>query len=185
MRKTVVFLTILLVSVLISACSAKSKAAEELIDYYNEEWVPLQEEKEVQTDGMDMEHILHQLSEGTDKETEELLREELVVLLEDTYIPMMDDVIEGYQSIELEHEDIQELNEMVIETEKVRKKLLEKMILVYKDEISEEELAPEQEELRITEQEDTDYLEELMDDFDVEYDEESTSIDGFYLLKKE
>ncbi len=182
-------ITTIAILVGLSLCAKHEEIADELIDYYNNEWIPIQVKKNKVM--LNSEHkvvmIYKEFEESDEKFDEETkgirITEKLVTLVNEQSIPAIDQVIDKFESVELEHKKVEKLNDMKVETEMFGRSVLDKLIDHYQGNISESEFKEEQYELNKKYDEVNEYLEKLMDKYNLEYDYEKGSIDGYYELK--
>jgi len=73
---------------------------------------------------------------------------------------------------------------MQIKAEKNGKELLESIIDYYNGDLSDSEHRQKENEAKRKYEELIDYLEELMDTYNLEYDKEKGKVDGYYELKR-
>ncbi len=162
---------------LLAACSNQDKAASEFIEYYNEEWIPMNAMKKEK-----MREAQDKLSEIESNQGEDL-GEKAVALYKTETIPSFDEVLEQLESVELEHSEVKKVNKLQIEAEEFARTHLEKGIDYFKGTISDTEYRAHENELK--EKYDTvlDYQDELIEKYDLEYEKKKGKVDGFYELK--
>src|SRR5699024_1349647 len=109
--------------------------------------------------------------------------EETIALYKDEIIPIADDVLEQFKSVQLEHKEVIQMNDLQIEAEQFPKNLLENSIDLFEGTISEAELQQDEEKLKEKYDDVLDYRDELMEEYGLEFDEEKDEIEGYYELK--
>lgn len=185
--KKLVFISIL-ISILFffSACASKSKTATELVQYYNEEWIPILLMKREKMD--DVQRIImeieHELEENSDDEIVSLYKEEIIDLIKLEFIPVADDVVDRFKNIQLEHKEIIKLNELQIEAEEFARTVMDSGIDYYKGDITEEAYKKKENELEKRYVEVSDYIDRLMEKYSVEFDADQDSVNGFHELRR-
>lgn len=90
MKKVTTLLLFIAISMLLVACSDKEKAAEDIITYYNEAWIPINNFKKDETDRVFPEY--NKLDAKEDKtEAKTFVKEEIIPIVEET-IAMLEEV---------------------------------------------------------------------------------------------
>lgn len=179
MKKIIIQMLTISALFLLVACGNKDEAADELIKYYNEEWIPIQAMKKTKTNNAQDNFLENYSKQGEDDEK----NKEVIALYKDEIIPIADEVLEQLKFIELEHRKVKKMNDLQIKAEEFAKTHLENAIDLYKGNISEEQYKKNDAQLK--EKYDTvlEYRDELMEKYDLEYDKEKGEVDGFYELK--
>lgn len=182
----VVLITVISILVGLSACASKEEITDELIDYYNKDWIPIHVMKLRNTaDGeRRFREFLLELDGKDVQEMEQNELDQINRIFEEDIIPTMDRVVNRYKSVQVEHRKIKKLNEMQIEAEEFARTLMKNGINYFKGEITESEYREDVNELKRKYDEVNDYLENLMDKYNVEYDYEKDSINGYYEIKR-
>lgn len=162
----------------LSSCASDEEIADELIDYYNNEWIPIHamKRKELGTSKEDFRKIMMELEEGYEKEA--------IELHENDIIPIVDKVLDRFESIELKHRKVKKLNKMQIKAEEHGRDLMKSGIDYFKGDLSKSEYIQKDNELKRKYDEVNDYLEKLMENYNLEYDKTKNSIEGYYELKR-
>src|SRR5699024_584282 len=92
----------------LNACASDDEIADELIDYHNNEWIPIHVMKERDA-SYAMKELMNVLNEfGEDYE------EEAIALDETDIIPLADKVIDRYESIQIKSRKVKKPNKMQI-----------------------------------------------------------------------
>lgn len=174
------------VLIFFTACGNKEEIVDELIYYYNEEWISIQamKNKEMRNARYRLLNFQEETEEYEEGEESLLFKEEIIELLIEDALPVSNQVVDRFESTQLKHKEVKRLNNMKVEAEKFAKAALEKLIDYYNGEISEYEVKEEQYELNKKYDEVNDYLEKLMEKYNLEYNSDKGSVDGFYELKR-
>src|SRR5699024_4644637 len=136
MKKIIPHILVLSALIFLGACGNEEGAADELIEYYNEKWIPILAMKsEKMSEAQDTFLEIHR---GPGEEEEK--NEETIALYKDEIIPIADDVLEQFKSVQLEHKEVIQMNDLQIEAEQFSKNLLENSIDLFEGTISEAEL---------------------------------------------
>src|SRR5690625_4156348 len=123
----------------LSSCGQKEEVADELIHYYNEDR-PMIEAKRVETMDDSQSHLIH--LENTDG------KEASKEYLEKTMLPELASIIEKENAIHLNHEEVQELHQLLIDADEFAYDTLQdKGIAYYQGDIEREELIEANEDL--------------------------------------
>jgi|SRR5699024_5377833 len=178
MKKTIIFVILVSSFVFLTACASDDEIADELIDYYNNEWIPIHAMKrsELGTAKEDFRKIMMESGEDHEKEA--------IELHENDIIPVIDKVVDQFESIELRHRKIKKLNKMQIKAEKHGRDLMQNGIDYFKGDASKSKYIQKDNELKRKYDEVNEYLEKLMDIYNLEYDRKKDSIEGYYELKR-
>jgi len=175
MKKYLIFTFIMFSLFILASCGNKDEEAEELIQYNNDKWVPINEVKKEK---------LNEPENKLTKVEDEGKDEEASTVIEDEIIPILDDIQNEFKAVELKHKKIKKLNELEIEAEEFLIKTMEEVVIHYKGgNVSEEDLNKNNNELEEKFQEVIDYRYELMDKYDLEYVEDDESLGNFRNLK--
>lgn len=138
MRKTLLFLTLLLVSALFISCSDKEQVADEIIKYYNEEWIPINNFIKDETGKLTNEFI--NLDSKKDKtEASELLKTEI--------IPLNEEVVAKLESVEPKNKEIKKINDLQLKAENFALEGFHNILKYYEGEMTESELAKDKKKL--------------------------------------
>lgn len=186
MKKLVSLSILISIIWFISACASESETATKLVHYYNEEWMPIllmKKDKMDDVQRMIME-IEHELEENSDDETVSIYKEEIIDLIKLEFIPVADDVVDRFKNIKLEHKEIIKLNELQIEAEEFARTVMDDGIDYYKGDITEEAYKKKENELEKRYVEVSDYIDDLMEKYSVEFDEDKDSVNGFHELRR-
>lgn len=175
-----IFITLFMIFMLMAfaACASKEEIADELIKYYNEQWIPIQVMKQNEMSDFQDKLIEMHVEQGDEVE------EEVITLLNVEAIPAADKVLAKLDAVQLEHRKIKKLHNNKIEAEELGRDLFNILIAHYRGEISKDELREKENESRNKYDEVNDYLEKLMEKYNLEYDYEKGSIEGYYEIKR-
>ena len=132
MRKTLFFLMLILVSALLMSCADKEQEADEIITYYNEEWIPINNFKEDNIGEFTTEFI--RLDAQEDKS-------EAIQLLESEIIPLVEEVITKLENVEPKNKKIKKMNNLQIETEQLALENFKDIIKYYDGDMTESKIA--------------------------------------------
>ena len=161
---------------LFTPCGNKDEEAEELIQYNNENWVPvnkMRKEKmnEPQTKLSKLE------DEGKDKEA--------IAVIENEIIPILDDIQNEFKDVELQHKKVKKLNDLETEAEEFLKDSMKEVVIHYNDgDISEEDIRQNNIEIEEKFLKVTDYRYELIDEYKLEYVANDESLGNLRNLKR-
>ncbi|MEN1968767.1 hypothetical protein WMZ97_11930 [Lentibacillus sp. N15] len=162
---------------LLAACSNDEETADELIEYYNEEWIPIHAMKSAKMD--DAQERLLKIQE----EQEENYRGEAIALYKDEIIPSFNEVLERLKSVELEHKEVKKMNDLQMKAEEFGKTHLKMGIDYFNDDISDTQYMTHEDELKEKYDDVLEYRDKLIEKYDLKYDKEKDKVDGFYELK--
>jgi len=132
MRKTLFFLMLILVSALLMSCADKEQEADEIITYYNEEWIPINNFKEDNIGEFTTEFIHLDAQEDKSEATQ---------LLETEIIPLVEEVITNLENVEPKNKKIKKMNNLQIETEQLALENFKDIIKYYDGDMTESEIA--------------------------------------------
>ncbi len=124
---------------LLTSCGNKEEIAEELIDYYNNNWIPIHNMK-VRNTSIGEEKLTSILVELDEKDVEEISETdlaEIITVYEEDIIPVADRVVNRFDSVHLEYKKVKKLNDLQIEAEDFGRTMLKNGIGYYKGEVSE------------------------------------------------
>src|SRR5690625_103508 len=122
MKRTFYIIVGTALMLLFSGCFNQDKIADELIKYHNNEWKILQEMKEDKVKADTSEYILLAM-EGNNKEVGKLLKEKI--------LPSHNEVVEYLEGTKLKNKEIEELNQLQIDAEEFRYKVLQEQADVF------------------------------------------------------
>ncbi|WP_066194135.1 MULTISPECIES: hypothetical protein [Gracilibacillus] len=161
---------------LLASCSDKEEIAEELIQYNNEVWVPINKMKETELN--DLESMQQEL-ESAGK------IEEAALLVENEIVPVMDEVLDQLESADTANKEVDEWNDMQIEAEELAKDYMEESVDYYEsDEWSVVDHFFNTEELKAKYIDVADYRDELIDTYELEYVKGHEGLGNFRDLKR-
>ena len=150
---------------LLTGCFNNEQITEELIEYHNNDWRKLQEIKKENSGHIFTEYYTLALEEN-DRGIEKLLREEI--------LPIQTEVVEYLEEVHLESKEVEELNQLQLESGKFRYEVLKEQADILHDgntkEIDEmyERFTYYRKELEEKYAEVEDEREKLMEKYDVE-----------------
>src|SRR5699024_2018880 len=177
MKKSIAQMLAISALFLLAACGNNEEAADELIDYYNEEWIPIHAMKSTEMHDAQTKLLKIMEEQGEDYE------EEAIALIKDEILPVADEVLDRLESIELEQREVKKVNDLQIEAEEFARNFLEKGIDYYKGDITDTEYLNDESKLKEKYDAALDYQDELIEKYDLKYDKEKGKVDGFYELK--
>lgn len=108
MKKIIIFIVTAFTLVILASCANYDDVQEELLSYYNDEWLPISVFNKSETNEP-LKKIIRILSERGEED------EEVFKIREEEIIPITEGVLKRFKSITLEHEKVKELNELQIE----------------------------------------------------------------------
>src|SRR5699024_6294482 len=108
--------------IVLVSCASDDEIADELIDYYNNEWIPIHGMKtyEIDTARNTVMDLIQELEENDGNES--------IALHEVDVVAIADNIIDRFESIQLKHRKVKKLNNMQIKAEKTGKELANSMI---------------------------------------------------------
>jgi|SRR5699024_393924 len=175
-RKLLILMLTMFSLFVLASCGNKDEEAEELIQYNNDSWVPINEMKKEK-----MKESENKLTRVEDEGKDE----EAGTVIEDEIIPILDDILNEFKAVELEHKKIKKLNDLEIAAEEFLKETMEEVAIYYNGgNVSEEDLNQNNNELEEKFQAVIDYRYELMDEYNLEYVENDESLGNFRNLKR-
>lgn|SRR5699024_477564 len=168
--------------ILLVSCASDDEIADELIDYYNNEWIPIHDAKESKM--KTMKNTFMNLAINLEEGNEADVKKESIEKYETDVIPTVDKVIEQYESIQLNHRQVKKLNKKQIKVEKTERDYLESIIDYVNGDISVSKHREMENQLKEVIHEVNDYLEKLMEKYNLEYDKTKERTGGFYEIKR-
>ena len=167
--KKIVAVSLFTFCLFLGACSSNDQVADELIDYYNNDWQALQEMKkeELGTKRNDLYSFdkFENPEEGLD-------------FLENEVLPEYETIIDYLKTIELENKEVQELNQLQIEAEEFGYQFMkEDGKAYYRNEKEDEEIWENIDKLEDLYDEFAERRNELMEKYDIVF-EEGTNENG-------
>ncbi|GIO23663.1 hypothetical protein [Oceanobacillus sp. J11TS1] len=176
MKKIISIILVIFALFLLVSCSNKDEVADEIIQYYNEEWIPINDMKEKEL--RDLPFHLNELEEHQQYE-------EAIALIKDEMIPVADEVIKRLQAVEPENGKVKKLNDLEIEAEQFAKEGLNAVIIYYEGgDISESDVNQYNEDMQEKYQDFFDYRDKLMDKYNLEQFDEEEKGSKFYKIKR-
>ena len=177
MKKVLMLMLTVFSLFLLVSCSNKEEEAEELIEYNNDKWVPINKMNNEKLD--EPIKLLDTFDdEGKDKEA--------ITILEDEMIPILNETINKFKDVNLQHKKIKKLNDLEIEADELLKDSAKEAIIHYNGgDVSEEDIQQNNIEIEEKALKLTDYRHELIEEYDLEYVEDDESLGNFRELKRE
>lgn len=174
MKQTISMILVVLTLFLLVSCSNKGEVADEIVQYYNEEWVSMNEMKEET-----MNTLVTELYE-LDKEGK---NQEVINLIKNEFYPSIDNILEHLESLELNNKEVKKMNDMQIEAEKYSRDRFKDTIEYYEGaNISDSELKRLSREQNKKYDDVLEYRDKLMDKYNLELIEAEDS--KSYVLKR-
>jgi len=159
MKKIMILMLTVSTLAILTSCGNYKDIQEELLSYYNEEWIAVSEVNKKGT---------HKLLDVISERGEE--DEEAIIVREEEIIPAEKEAMDRLKSLQLEYKQVKKLNELQI-------KIIELEIDsdigsndYIRGDIKNSELQEKWNELRDKRDEFDDYLEKLMKKYDLEYE---------------
>src|SRR5699024_10339585 len=133
MKKFLALICIIPSLIILSSCTNDEEVADELIDYYNNKWIPIHtmKERDIGTGKISLKSILTEPGDNYEQE--------VVDLYETDIIPIADKVIDRFESIQFKGKKVKKLNTMQIKAEKHGRKLLKAGIEHFNGDLSDSE----------------------------------------------
>ncbi|MBT2214705.1 hypothetical protein F3157_09160 [Virgibacillus dakarensis] len=157
---------------IITGCANDEEVARELIDYYNNDWLASQIMKK-ENIGPKQNELLRLEDESNERAS---------MLVEEEIIPSMKKVLDYLHNVELEHAEIKELHQINVEAEEFFYKTLKTLPAYYRGEISDDKVDENSEKLKKKYDAFLERRDELMDKYDIVWDEDSYE-QGYYKMK--
>lgn len=175
MKKVIGSILVVFALALLVSCSNKDEVADEIVHYYNEEWVPINVMK-----ADEMRDVSVELSE-LDKEGK---GDEAISLIKNEVLPVVDEALERLESVDPNNDEVKKMNDMQIEAEQYSRDRFKDTIAYYKGDKSESELNPLVEKQDKKYEDVLDYRDKLMDKYNLEYTEDDDALGNFRNLKR-
>ncbi|MFD1067899.1 hypothetical protein [Oceanobacillus locisalsi] len=177
MKKIIIPIFIVIIALLLVSCEDKDEVADEIVEFYNEEWVPINDMKEKGMADIPLE--LTRLEEEGESD-------EVIGLIKDEIIPLLDRVMERLKSVNPKNEKIEKMIDLQIEAEEFSKNIFGEARTYYEnDNVTDQDIEQYNEELDEKYQEVLDYRDELMEEYNLEQIEKKDRDSNFYKLKRE
>jgi|SRR5690625_394734 len=138
MRKIAFLLILILGSVILVSCGDKEQVADEIIKYYNEEWIPINSFKKDNLGELTDEFI--ELDSKEDKS-------EAIQMLNNEIMPIVEEVINKLENVEPENNNVEKINDLQLEAENFSLESFENTIEYYNDNLTESELEEDKQKL--------------------------------------
>ncbi|GIO23669.1 hypothetical protein [Oceanobacillus sp. J11TS1] len=174
MKRVISSMLVVFALSLLVSCSNKDEVADEIVQYYNEEWVPINAMEEEE-----MRHFFNSMYE-----LEKNKKDEIISLIKNEPLPVVEESLKRLESLEPKNKQIDKLNEMQINIEHHERDGLEAIIDYYEGDKSEDEIEKLREELNEKYDEIIDYRNDLMEKYNLEQDKVEEKIGDFYKLKR-
>ncbi|MEI3615018.1 hypothetical protein [Pseudogracilibacillus sp. SO30301A] len=150
---------------LLGACANDDETANELIDYYNNDWQKLQTMKSEKIGDRAFDWVAFDKEENP---------EEGIEYLENEVLPELDALRDYLYSIEPKTEAVRELHQLQIEAEEFGFQIIEENTMeYYRDEIEDEEIWAKVDELKDKYDAFSERLHKLMGDYDLEFEKDT------------
>lgn len=174
MKKIISLLTVITISILLASCGDKDKAADDIMAYYNETWIPINNMKKDQFDEMNPE--FNKLDSKEDKtEASAYVKEEI--------IPVVEEVIKKLEDVEVNNKQAKKMNKLQLKVEKFALKSFENMIKYYEGDYSEGDLRKDNKKLDSLYIDVIDYQNKVFDKYNLTKSDEE--IGNFTSVEKE
>lgn len=180
MKKIFLFLFTASIAFLLTACANDEEVADELIDYYNTEWIPVQVMK--QENMNEAEDKLIDITTNDDGTSDQ--EEEITALVNEDMVAVMDDILDQFEAIHPEQKAVTKMNNLQIEAEKLAQQHAASTIDNYKGDLSDSKYSIEGDKLKEKYDDVLTYRDELMEKYGLEFDKEKGQGDGFYEIKR-
>lgn len=131
MGKITSLLLLITISVLLVSCGDKEKAAEDIIAYYNEEWIHINNFKKDQFDKVNPEFRKLE-GKGDKKEASAYVKNEI--------IPIIEEVITMLENVEVDNKQAKKMNKLQLKAEKFALKTFDNIRKYYEGDYSERNL---------------------------------------------
>jgi|SRR5699024_3608413 len=175
MKKIMVHILIVFSLFLIASCSDPDEEAEELIEYNNDTWVPINKSK---NEGIS--ELTNELYRLEDEEKEE----EAVTVIEEEIIPILDDTHDKFKAVDLENNKVKKLNDLEVEAEELLLEKTKELATHYKGgDVTEQNISQNNRKVAEKFQEVIDYRYELIKKYNLEYVEDDESLGNLRNLK--
>lgn len=102
MKKIISLMLVVIALSLLVSCSNGDEVADEIVHYYNEEWVPINDMKEKGMRGLPME--MNELAESHKNG-------EVIALIKDEMLPIFNEVLDRLKSVDPKNREIKKLND--------------------------------------------------------------------------
>lgn len=176
MKKMLSLVLVVFVSFILVSCENKDEVADEIVHYYNEKWISINDMKE-----KEMRDPLSDLAK-LEKQNKE---EEAAVVVKDEVIPIADKVLERLDAVDSDNKKVKKMNDMQIEAEEIAREMSKKTAVYYKDgDVSEQDLKQYDEKMKDKYQDFLDYRDKLIDKYNLEQTENEDEDSKFHKLKR-
>lgn len=177
MKKHIILILTIPLLIILTSCGRYSYVQAELIEYYNEEWIPIIVWKENKID-----HPNRKIRDIIFERGNE--SEETLTIREEEIIPVHDKALDRFKAIQLEDKKLQKLNDLQIEIESLDGTHSIKTNDYYNGELSRSELTEYTVALEEKHDQFDEALEKLMYKHNLKYDKDEGQINGYYKLKR-
>lgn len=165
MKKVISLMLLVCVPFFLASCENKDEVADEIVHYYNEEFLPMYETKEDKME--DKPSKLTQLEEENKKD-------EAITFVKDKVMPVVDESLERLEAADIPNKKVKKMNDMQIEAEQFAKDSFKELIAFYKgDDVSEQDVEQGNEEMEEKYLDVFDYREELMEQYNLVEEDDS------------
>ncbi len=176
MKKIIIPILIVFTLLLLVSCGNKDEVANEIVHYYNEEWVPINDMKEKE--------MRDPLAEVARLESENK-EDEAAALVKDKVLPIVDEVLGRLEAVDTDNRKVKKMNDMQIKAEEFARNMSKSIITYYEGgNVSEQDIEEYDEELQEKYQDVLDYRDKLMDKYNLEQTENEDEDSKFYKLKR-
>lgn len=175
MKKGISLIIVVFAAFLLVSCGNKDEVADEIVHYYNEQWVPINAKDEEEM--LDLFDKLYEL-EKKDKENK------ATAYIKNEMLPVVDEILERLESVDSSNKEVKKMNDMQIEAEQHERNGLKAIKDYYEGSKSEDELNSLKEEWEQKIDDVIEYRDELMEKYDLELDRNEEKIGDFYKLKR-
>lgn len=163
MKKIISVLFLVCAMFIFTSCANKDEVADEIVQYYNEEWIPINDMKRTRLDGYALK-INELEQEGKE--------DEAISLIEDKMIPIIDKVLGELEDVEAENKKVKKINDKQIKAEEFAKDMSEDIIAYYEGDKSEDDIRSNKRKLESKYDKIIEYQDRLIDKYDLELSDE-------------
>ncbi|WP_449354433.1 hypothetical protein ACUL41_15215 [Virgibacillus natechei] len=174
MKKIIIPILIVITSFLLVSCGNQDEMVGEIVHYYNEEWMPINDMKEKAMRGIPFE-----LTRLEEKHKED----KAAVLVEDEILPIINRALDRLEGVDTDNKKVKKMNDLQIEAEEFLKEISKDIIVYYKGgDVSEQNIKEYHEELKGKYDKVLNYRDKLMYQYNLEQANNKDS--KFYKLKR-
>lgn len=164
MKKRIIFIVTISITFLLVSCGKYKDVQEEILHYYNEEWLPTSLWYERQMSGPDQK-IRDIIFDRRDEQDPEIIK-----IREEEILPVVKEAIERFKSIQPKHKKVKKLNDLQIELYELERDSDKAVIDHARGHITKDEMYEIRGELWEKREAFDDYIEELLYKYNLEHD---------------